>query len=149
MSARLSARRRRVGGDVSAIFVHSGAGNRSAEDYATHLRACENAAQSAMARLNKEGEAVIAVEISIKYLEENVNMNAGFGSNLTIDGFFECDATIVDHYGRSGAVGAAQQIRNPIQLARLVLENARTSNALNQVPPTLLIVCVAFQCCLV
>lgn len=42
-------------------------------------------------------------------------------------------------YGRTGAVGATQQIRNPIQLARLVLENAQTSNSLNQVLPTLLV----------
>lgn len=45
----LSARRRRVGGDVCAIFVHFGAGNRCVEDHATDLRACEDAAQRAMA----------------------------------------------------------------------------------------------------
>lgn len=135
----MSARRRRVGGDVCAIFVHSGAGNRCFEDYATHLRACEDAVQRAMAWLNDGGEATRAVEIAVKSLEDNESMNAGLGSNLNVDGFVECDATIVDHYGRSGAVGATQQIRNPIHLARLVLENAQTSNPLNQVPPTLLV----------
>lgn len=135
----MSARRRRVGGDVCAIFIHSGAGNRCVEDHATDLQACENAAQRAMAWLNDGGEAVGAVEIAVKALEDNESMNAGLGSNLNVDGFVECDATIVDHYGRSGAVGATQQIRNPIHLARLVLENAQTSNSLNQVPPTLLV----------
>lgn len=92
-----------------------------------------------MAWLNDGGEAVGAVEIAVKTLEDSESMNAGLGSNLNINGFVECDATIVDHYGRSDAVGATQQIRNPIHLARLVLENSQTSNPLNQVPPTLLV----------
>lgn len=136
---RMSARRRRVGGDICAIFIHSGAGNRFPQDYGTHLRACENAAQSAMAYLNEGGEAVKAVERAIQSLEDDQSTNAGYGSNLTVDGVVECDATIVDHYGRSGAVGAVQQVRNPIHLARLVLENSQKSNFLNHVPPTLLV----------
>lgn len=95
----MSARRRRVGGDVCAIFVHSGAGYRCVEDYATHLRACGDAAQRAMAWLNDEGEATRAVEIAVKSQEDNESMNAGLASNLNIDGFFECDATIVDLMG--------------------------------------------------
>lgn len=136
---RMSTRRRRVGGDVCAIFVHCGAGHRVPEDYGTHLRACENAAQIAMAYLNDGGDAVGAVERAIKSLEDDDSTNAGYGSNLTVDGVVECDATIVDHYGRSGAVGAVQQVQNPILLARLVLENSRKSNFLNHVPPTLLV----------
>lgn len=135
----ISARRRRVGGDVCAIFVHSGAGNRCVEDHGADIRACEDAAQRAMAWLNDGGEAFMAVELAVKSLEDNESVNAGLGSNLTVDGYVECDATIVEHYGRSGAVGATQQIRNPIHLARLALENAQTSNSLNQVPPTLLV----------
>jgi len=59
-----------------------------------------------MTFLNNGGDAVDAVEIAIKVLEDKEITNAGFGSNLTIHGEVECDATIVDHYGRSGAVGA-------------------------------------------
>lgn len=52
------------------------------------------------------GSAIDAVEAAIKHLEDHEITNAGFGSNLTIDGTVECDATIVDHLGRSGACGA-------------------------------------------
>ena len=59
-----------------------------------------------MTFLNNGASAVDAVEMAIKVLEDKDITNAGFGSNLTIEGIVECDATIVDHYGRSGAVGA-------------------------------------------
>jgi len=60
-----------------------------------------------MAFLNNGSSAVDAVEMAIRVLEDKEITNAGFGSNLAMDGTVECDATIVDHYGRSGAVGAA------------------------------------------
>ena len=59
-----------------------------------------------MAFLNNGASAVEAVEMAIRVLEDKEITNAGFGSNLSMDGNVECDATIVDHYGRSGAVGA-------------------------------------------
>lgn len=59
-----------------------------------------------MKRLKAGATAVDAVETAIKVLENNEITNAGYGSNLSIDGTVECDATIVDHFGRSGACGA-------------------------------------------
>ena len=59
-----------------------------------------------MTFLKNGGSAVDAVEMAIKVLEDREITNAGYGSNLAMDGNVECDATIVDHFGRSGAVGA-------------------------------------------
>ncbi|OAK98703.1 N-terminal nucleophile aminohydrolase [Phaeosphaeriaceae sp. SRC1lsM3a] len=85
------------------------------------------------------GTAVDAVEAAIKTLEDREITNAGYGSNLAMDGVVECDATIVDHHGRSGAVGAVAQIKNPISLARLVHEHSMHSLTLRRVPPNLLV----------
>ena len=63
----------------------------------------------AMKFLKAGGTAVDAVEAAIKCLEDKEITNAGFGSNLSIDGVVEGDATIVDHLGRSGACGSVQR----------------------------------------
>jgi taspase (threonine aspartase 1) len=59
-----------------------------------------------MCILKNGGSATDAVEAAIKLLEDREITNAGYGSNLAMDGVVECDASIVDHLGRSGAVGA-------------------------------------------
>ena len=47
-----------------------------------------------------------AVELAVKILEDREITNAGYGSNLAVDGVVECDAVIVNHKGRSGGAGA-------------------------------------------
>lgn len=105
--------------------------------------------------LKNGGSALDAVEMAVKTLEDREITNAGYGSNLTMDGVVECDASIVDHFGRSGAVGAvarmtpshfdqytcshAVEIKNPISLARMVHDHTMSSLTLRRVPPNLLV----------
>lgn len=131
----LPSRRR---GDIRAIFVHAGAGFHSIGNERLHLKACEDACKAAMAILKAGGTAVDAVEMAVRVLEDREITNAGYGSNLAVDGTVECDAIVVDHCGRSGAVGAVAQIKNPISLARLILDRSTRPLLLRRVPPNLL-----------
>lgn len=116
------------GADQPCIFIHAGAGYHSLQNEKIHLQACNeyvdqiptsifhllanpgSAAKAAMVILRTGGTALDAVEIAIKVLEDREITNAGYGSNLAVDGVVECDATIVDHFGRSGAVGAVSRL---------------------------------------
>ncbi|KAH0287474.1 N-terminal nucleophile aminohydrolase [Aureobasidium namibiae CBS 147.97] len=129
----------RNGADQPCIFVHAGAGYHSLQNEKIHLQACNDAAKAAMMILRTGGTALDAVEIAIKVLEDREITNAGYGSNLAVDGVVECDATIVDHFGRSGAVGAVSQIKNPISLARTILDRSTQLLTLRRVPPNLLV----------
>ena len=56
-------------------------------------------------------------------LENDPVFDAGFGSHLNLDGKVECDAIVMDGATlRAGAAAALQRIRNPIRLARKILE---------------------------
>ncbi|KAG9661102.1 N-terminal nucleophile aminohydrolase, partial [Aureobasidium melanogenum] len=127
------------GADQPCIFVHAGAGYHSLQNERIHLQACNDAAKAAMVVLRTGGTALDAIEIAIKVLEDREITNAGYGSNLAVDGIVECDATIVDHFGRSGAVGAVSQIKNPISLARTLLDRSTQLLTLRRVPPNLLV----------
>ncbi|KAI5798916.1 nucleophile aminohydrolase [Geopyxis carbonaria] len=123
--------------DCSAIFVHAGAGYHSQQNESQHLKACANACKAAMAILRNGGSCVDGVEMALRSLEDNDITNAGFGSNLSLDGTVECDASIVDESGWSGAVGAVDSFKNPSALARLILDNSRHAMSLKRVPPVL------------
>ncbi|KAI0448499.1 nucleophile aminohydrolase [Xylaria acuta] len=129
---------RRWGKPVAAIFIHAGAGYHSAANEEHHLKACSEAARISMRVLKGGRSAIEAVEAAIKVLENKEITNAGYGSNLAIDGTVECDATVVDHLGRSGACGAVSNVKNPISLARMILESGNKPLSLRRVPPNLL-----------
>ncbi|QDS74415.1 hypothetical protein FKW77_005890 [Venturia effusa] len=125
--------------ETPAIFVHAGAGFHSTANEHVHLQACNDACQAAMQILLGGGSAVDAVEMAIKILEDREITNAGYGSNLSMDGVVECDALVVDHLGRSGGVGAIAQVKNPISVARKVLDHSDKQLTLRRVPPNLLV----------
>ncbi|ENH72955.1 Threonine aspartase 1 [Fusarium oxysporum f. sp. cubense race 1] len=85
--------------------------------------------------LRAGASATEAVEAALRILEDKEITNAGYGSNLSIDGVVECDATVVDHLGRSGAC----DIRNPISLAKLVLDMSNKPLSLRRVAPNALV----------
>ncbi|KAG5980244.1 hypothetical protein E4U55_004245 [Claviceps digitariae] len=124
---------------VPAIFIHAGAGFHSHQNEHVHLEACVSAAEMGMKFLKAGATATEAVEAALRILEDREITNAGYGSNLSIDGTVECDATIVDHLGRSGACGAVPNIRNPISLAKLILDMSSQPLSLRRVPPNALV----------
>jgi beta-aspartyl-peptidase (threonine type) len=76
--------------------------------------------------LAQNGSALDAAEAAVVVLEDNPLFNAGTGSTLNRHGNVEMDAGIMDGDSlRAGAVTAVQGIKNPIKLARRVLEDGR------------------------
>ncbi|UKZ73369.1 hypothetical protein TrVFT333_001015 [Trichoderma virens FT-333] len=124
---------------VPAIFIHAGAGFHSHQNEHVHLEACVAACEMGMKFLKAGATATEAVEVALRILEDKEITNAGYGSNLSIDGTVECDATIVDHLGRSGACGAVPNVRNPISLAKLILDTSNKPLSLRRVPPNALV----------
>ncbi|KAK1761453.1 nucleophile aminohydrolase [Echria macrotheca] len=127
------------GNSPGAVFIHAGAGYHSLANEKVHLEVCAEAARAAMKYIRYGAPATEAVEAAIKYLENKEITNCGYGSNLNIDGTVECDATIVDHLGRSGACGAVPGVRNPIALAKKILDKSSQPLSLRRVPPNILV----------
>lgn len=73
--------------------------------------------------LDRGGPAVVAVEQTIRVLEQSGLFNAGKGARSQLDGIRRMDASIMEGYGlRAGAVASAEGIVHPITAARLVME---------------------------
>jgi beta-aspartyl-peptidase (threonine type) len=109
-----------------AIIVHGGAGRIRNEELAQRLDGCNEAALAGWEMLKQGGSALDAAEAAVVALEDNPLFNAGTGSTLNSLGQVEMDAAIIEGNTLSaGAVAAVQGIRNPIKLARRVLEDGR------------------------
>ena len=79
--------------------------------------------------LEERGSAMNAVVEAVKEMEDNPVFNAGTGSTLNLKGYVEADAGIMNGKTRRGAgVALLRRVRNPITLARIVLE--KTDHAL-------------------
>ncbi|HZO76095.1 MAG TPA: isoaspartyl peptidase/L-asparaginase [Ktedonobacteraceae bacterium] len=107
-----------------AIVVHGGAGDIAPERRELAVAGCKEAARVGWRILQAGGTALDAVEAAVRLLEDNPNYNAGTGSCLTRDGNIEMDAGMMEgHTLRVGAVAGVELIKNPIILARKVLES--------------------------
>jgi L-asparaginase / beta-aspartyl-peptidase len=107
-----------------AIIVHGGAGTIAHDRLELAQEGCKEAAVVGWQVLQAGGTALDAVEAAVRALEDNPNFNAGTGSTLTAAGTVEMDAGIMDgHRLNVGAVASVECIKNPISLARKVLES--------------------------
>ena len=90
------------------------------------LAGCREAALAGWSILQQNGSSLAAAEAAVTALENNPLFNAGTGSALNSLGQIEMDAAIMEGSTlRAGAVGAVRGIKNPIQLARLIMEDGR------------------------
>lgn len=108
-----------------AIIVHGGAWYIPYKNRASHISGCRVAALAGWERLVAGGSAIDAVEVAVRILEDDLSYDAGRGSYFNKEGRVQLDAIIMD--GRSldfGAVASVERIRNPVTLARLVLEHS-------------------------
>lgn len=105
------------------VMVHGGAGDIEVEDEAWARAGVAAAAKSAYSVLASGGSALDAIETAIRMLEDNPIFNSGAGAALTSTGDVELDAGIMDGATlHSGAVAVVKDIKNPITLARAVME---------------------------
>jgi beta-aspartyl-peptidase (threonine type) len=109
-----------------AIIVHGGAGRIRNEELPQRLDGCKEAALAGWKIVQQGGSALDAVETAVVMLEDNPLFNAGTGSTLNSLGEIEMDAAIMDGDTlRAGAVAALQKVKNPVKLARRIMEDGR------------------------
>ena len=106
-----------------AVVVHGGAGTMHVETSQRALSTVKNAAELGFEMLNGGETALDCVTEAVALLEDSGVFNAGAGSPLTVDKQVEMEASIMD--GKTltaGAAGLLTDIRNPVRVARLVME---------------------------
>ena len=111
-----------------ALVIHGGAGTIKRESISSDTEAEYRAKlleslQKGYSVLENGGSSLDAVIAAIKIMEDSPLFNAGKGAVFTHNGLNELDASIMDGKTlKAGAVGAVRNVKNPIELARLVME---------------------------
>jgi beta-aspartyl-peptidase (threonine type) len=111
-----------------ALAIHGGAGTilksaMTSEMEENYRKGLQTALEAGWNILKTGGNALDAIEASVISLEDNPLFNASKGSVFTHDGKNEMDASIMDgKTHNSGAVAFVRNVKNPIRLARLVME---------------------------
>jgi beta-aspartyl-peptidase (threonine type) len=115
----------------TALVLHGGAGviqrsALSAEDERAIRADLERALDAGNAILANGGTALDAIEAAIVILEDSPRFNAGKGAVFDAEGGHQLDASIMEgHTRRAGAVAGVTTVRNPIRLARAVMEHSQ------------------------
>jgi len=111
-----------------SIIVHGGAWDIPVEQVDAHIKGCGHAAQTANDLLVRGASAVDAVESAVMVMEDDPIFDAGRGSVLNQSGQVEMDAIIMEGSTlRSGAVAALRHIKNPVKVARRLMEDTQFS----------------------
>lgn len=111
---------------IPALVIHGGAGALPESGRDDIRKGCALALRAGWAVLKAGGAALDAVCAAVVVLEDDPLFNAGVGSALTADGTIEMDASVMDGSGlRAGAVALLTRVRNPVGLARAVLEDGQ------------------------
>lgn len=111
---------------VPALIVHGGAGADPGDAPGELAGGIAGALDAGWQALASGGRALDAVEAAVRALEDHPRFNAGRGSVLTAAGTVEMDASIMEGDSlRNGAVAAVSGLRNPISLARRILDDGR------------------------
>jgi len=114
-----------------AIAIHAGAetvarGDVNKEQEQQYRQGLQEALKAGNAVLEKGGSALNAVTAAIEQMENNPFFNAGRGGNLDMHGVSTFDAAIMDGKDlRSGSVGNVRYVKNPVKLAKEVLETCK------------------------
>ena len=110
---------------LPVLVVHGGAWAIPDDVVDAHLSGVQNAIVEGWRVLERGGKALDAVETAIVAMENDETFDAGRGSFLTRDGRVQMDALMMDGATmRAGGVGCVEHVRNPIQAARLVLDQS-------------------------
>lgn len=109
---------------MHALLIHGGAGRIGADRRDAYRAGLSAALDAGFAVLEAGGEALDAACAAVVRMEDDDRaFNAGTGSALTRAGTVECDAAVMRSGGRAGAVACVSRSRNPVRLARRVMES--------------------------
>src|SRR5437762_4501192 len=112
------------------LAIHGGAGtidrgSMTPEKEREYRAGLEQALTAGYKILKRGGSSLDATEAAVRVLEDDPHFNAGRGSVFTSAGTNEMDASIMDGKTlKAGVVGSVQHIKNPVSLARLVMEKS-------------------------